>query len=1114
MKRLLPLAFALAAVVSFFPRLDAQNRNRMFTTGTAAELAQARTLGLQRLRALAQEKAIDGPDDLVVTNAHVDRQSKAHTRVQQRFHGIPVLRGEAIAHFNEDGTSFAETDNLIADINVNTTPLVSQAAAIDAAVLDYGCRTCLTGPARADLWIVRDDDGVDHLTYRVQLTRMDGTANTALPVRFIDAQGGQVVLSYDNLQTGTGNSLYSGTVSIGTYHNPFFGDYVMENLGLHVGTFDMRNGTSCCYLFLDTDDNWDASDQRAGVDAHYGMERFFTYLSTVHGRNGIDGAGGPFVITADDGVTPLAASLVHFSTNFNNAFWDGTNMLMVYGDGDGSQFGPLVTLDIAGHEMTHGVTQFTAGLIYQGESGALNESWSDVFGAMLERYVKGESANTWLLAEQAYTPGTPGDALRYMDNPHLASNKGFTADDDPDHYSERYTGASDNGGVHINSGISNKVFYLLANGGSHHLGGSMTGIGADAAAQIWYTALSSYMTSGTNFAGARLATKLAAGGLYGVGSTQHQAVEKAWCLVGVCSPIGLGTVSPNSGTGVTQTFTLTYTDTLGVTADLNGALVRFASVANPAVMCMIQHKATTNQVRIRDDAGVWGPFMSYGSGTLSNSRCSLDLVTSSATPSGNSLMLSYNLTFLPALTGPATIAMRAQSLTGDDTGFLPKGTWTVGGVSVGAVSITPNSGTGVSQTFSAVFTDSLGVSTDLLRARVRFGPNGVGTCVVDYDAIANKVRMLDDSGTAGPFVNLGTGTISNSQCIVDLAQTNGVPSGTSLTVNLAVTFKPAFVGPHPIFMRAVSSFGTDTGWLAKGTFTVGAALDAVSITPNTGTGVTQTFSAVFTDSLGVSTDLLRARVRFGPNGVGTCVVDYDAIANKVRMLDDSGTAGPFVNLGTGTISNSQCIVDLAQTNGVPSGTSLTVNLAVTFKPTFIGPHPIFLRAVSSFGTDTGWLARGTWNVNAVQAISITPVNGSSAGGAAQTFVLAFSDSEGVAADLLAARVRFRTASGVQCNISYNAVLNQVRVMDNAGILGPFMSFGAGAYPDNNNQCTLDLASSSAVRSGNDLTLTLRFTFKAAFVDSLVGSKTVAMLATSTVGWTTGWVNKGTWTVTP
>jgi len=152
---------------------------------------------------------------------------------------------------------------------------------------------------------------------------------------------------------------------------------------------------------------------------------------------------------------------------------------------------------------------------------------------MVERYAKGESANTWKIGEDAYTPGTAGDALRNMDDTHKSG--------DPDHYSERYTGSGDNGGVHTNSGIFNYAFYLLAKGGTHHLGGSMAdigqpnGIGADKAAAIWYKALTTYMTTSTGFAGARTATLDAATALYGAGSAEVTAVTQAWFLVGVGS---------------------------------------------------------------------------------------------------------------------------------------------------------------------------------------------------------------------------------------------------------------------------------------------------------------------------------------------------------------------------------------------------------------------------------------------------------------------------------------------------------------------------------------------------------------------------------------------------
>jgi len=964
MKRLLPLAFALAAVMFFFPRLDAQNQ-RIFTTGTAAELAQATTLGLQRLRARALEKGIDGAQDLVVSNAHVDRLSMAHTRVQQRFRGIPVLGGEAIAHFNADGSDFAETDNLLAGINVSTTPLLTATAAIDAAVGDYGCRTCLTATPTADLWIVRDDAGVDHLTYRVQLTRMDGTANTALPVRFIDAQGGQVVLSYDNLQTGTGNSIYSGNVNFGTFFYAPENQYYMQNLTRRVGTFDIMNlqgGT--LFPFTDADDVWSGSRHPAAIDAHWGGEKYLNYLQSVHGRNGIDGVGGPFFASAQDGSGGLITFIVHFGSSFNNAFWDGTNKVMVYGDGDGVSFGPLVSLDIAGHEMTHGVTQFTAGLIYQGESGALNESWSDVFGAMLERNVKGESANTWKLAEEAYTPGTAGDALRYMDNPHAASNKGFTADDDPDHYTERYTGAADNGGVHINSGISNNAFYLLANGGSHHLGGSMTGIGADQAAQIWYTALASYMTSGTDFAGARTATMNAATALYGAATAQK--VQQAWCLVGVGAcptvvTVQAVSVTPNSGTGVTQSFTAAYTDSAGATADLSGAFVRFTNNATGAV-CQIQHRATTGLVRLMGDDGVtWGPFTAYGAGTLSNSQCTLNLAASSATPSGNNLSVNFVITFTPAFGGATTIAMKAQSLTGATTGFLAKGTWTVG-ATVDAVSITPNSGTGVAKTFTALFTDSLGATADLKRAMVRFGASTVNACVVDYNAITATVRLFDDTGVAGAPTPLGAGALSNSQCTLDLSQSSAAPSGTNLTLTLRLIFKAPLLGTQPIFMKAMSNFTTTTGWVSKGTWDVNATVQAISVTPNTGNVATQSFVLAYSDSEGVVADLKVARVRFS-GGSGPCVIDYNAMTNQVRMQNDLGEWGNFKNFGVGAINNnSQCSLNLATSSAAPSGNDLTLTLVITFKPAFAGPKNIDMRANSNVGSTTGFVNRGTWTV--------------------------------------------------------------------------------------------------------------------------------------------------------
>ncbi|MFL6291331.1 MAG: M4 family metallopeptidase [Thermoanaerobaculia bacterium] len=171
----------------------------------------------------------------------------------------------------------------------------------------------------------------------------------------------------------------------------------------------------------------------------------YDYYAARYGRDSLNNAGMTLIST------------VHYG-EVNNAGWTGSQM--VYGDGDGSTFGPFsYGLDVVAHELTHGVTQYTSNLTYLGESGALNEAMSDIFGAATEAYFRGLSSNTWKVGEDIYTPGTPGDALRYMNNPTLDGAS-------RDYYPSRYTGSADNGGVHWNSGIANLAFYLIVQGGT------------------------------------------------------------------------------------------------------------------------------------------------------------------------------------------------------------------------------------------------------------------------------------------------------------------------------------------------------------------------------------------------------------------------------------------------------------------------------------------------------------------------------------------------------------------------------------------------------------------------------------------------------------------------
>jgi Zn-dependent metalloprotease len=524
-----------------------QGQPRSFGTDSIPERRWARNLTWQYLEDHKEEFQLERKNHMKLLRAWVDELAMAHVHVQQTFADVPVLGGEVIVHWHKDGTLSGVTNSWVSDLQVDTTPNLTTEQAVVAATGGRGCPDCVASPPEVALWVLRHE-GTDRLAYRVQLRHDESSGNPSMPVSFVDAHTGEIFWEYDNLQTATGPSLYSGTVSFNTYFKS--NTYYLEDLTRRIGTFDNRNGTSSSFPFTDTNDVWDSVSQRAALDVHYGTAMVLDYYKNVHGRDGLNGSGGPFLLTSADGVTPLVTSKVHYSSNYVNAFWNG--QYMTYGDGDGSVAGPLVTIDIIGHEMTHGVTEHTAGLVYSGESGALNESWSDVFGAMIERYAKGDASgggtgtgivetdttrsghDIWKMGEECWTPANgTGDALRYMNDPHQANNSGYTADDDPDHYSERYTGSGDNGGVHINSGIANKAFYLLAQGGTHHRGGSMTGIGADDAARIWYKALTTYMTSNTNFATARTATINAANDLFGPDSAQTQAVQTAWCLVGV-----------------------------------------------------------------------------------------------------------------------------------------------------------------------------------------------------------------------------------------------------------------------------------------------------------------------------------------------------------------------------------------------------------------------------------------------------------------------------------------------------------------------------------------------------------------------------------------------------
>jgi len=222
-------------------------------------------------------------------------------------------------------------------------------------------------------------------------------------------------------------------------------------------------------------------------------------------------------------------STVHFDVKYDNAFWNGSQM--VYGDGDGEIFQRFTkSIDVIGHELTHGVTQYEANLIYKNQPGALNESFSDVFGSLVKQRVLNQTADQadWLIGEGLFTNKVNGVALRSMKAPGTAYNDPVLGKDpQPATMKDYYRGTDDNGGVHINSGIPNHAFYLAAT--------TIGGYAWEKAGQIWYIALRDRLRSTSNFKRAASATITVAGELYGQNSPEQKAVSAAWQSVGVTS---------------------------------------------------------------------------------------------------------------------------------------------------------------------------------------------------------------------------------------------------------------------------------------------------------------------------------------------------------------------------------------------------------------------------------------------------------------------------------------------------------------------------------------------------------------------------------------------------
>ncbi|MBC6697419.1 M4 family metallopeptidase [Hymenobacter puniceus] len=552
-----------SALAQDFSRVQAKSLN---DNGTPY-LVQFRTDGSSAYKlqdastVLRDQLQLTSDDQLLPAKSEADQLGFVHEKYQQYYKGIKVEHATYSVHARQ-GQVAGISGQFERIRGLNATPSVSAADALQRALSFVGARKYMWQDAREEAGLKQQENN-PNATYlpqgelvvvRTELTRNEALAGKPVlawkfnvyaqsPVSrayiYVDAHSGEVVAQDKIIKhaaaTGTFATKYAGTQTGAT--ETATGGYRLRELtrGLGIETYNARksNSYTTAVDFIDADNSWteynNTNMDNAALDAHWGAQGTYDYFKNVHARNSWDNAGAKI------------KSYVHFDdtpgdgVGFENAYWNGS--VMTYGDG-ASRFRPLTSLDVAAHEIGHAICERTANLTYQNESGAMNEGFSDIWGAAVE-YYKAPTKQTWLIGEDI---DKVRPSLRSMSNPN--------AEGQPDTYkgtnwkptTTSPTSANDYGGVHTNSGVLNFWFYLLSVGGSgtNDIGSAYTvaAIGIDKAAKIAYRTESVYLTASSTYANARTGAIQAATDLYGAGSPEVTATTNAWYAVGVGAAAG------------------------------------------------------------------------------------------------------------------------------------------------------------------------------------------------------------------------------------------------------------------------------------------------------------------------------------------------------------------------------------------------------------------------------------------------------------------------------------------------------------------------------------------------------------------------------------------------
>lgn len=451
----------------------------------------------------------------------VDRSGNRHVRTVQTYKGVPVAGAEVVIHINDQNQAYRITGTYLPDLVLSVEPSISESDALEVGLRDFQDNRDVVISQDAELVIFGK-----RLAYHFILSHL--TPEPGRWIYYVDAHSGQILWRYNDIQSATpGDS--------GNYQN-LSGNRLAGEGGTQVVVPGWYDATTNFYFLYNASNNWgvyddDAADWEqqsssdwsandpAAVSAAYNLELTQSYVTSVLGRDGFDDQSA------------LAKATVHFGSDFVNAYWNGSEFL--FGDGDGSTANELAVLDVVAHEYGHALTEYTSNLIYQDESGALNEGYSDILGALVEFWAQPDGTadyplstpgtSDWLIGEDSWLSR---EALRNLQDP--------VAYDFPAYYqgTNWYFGDSDNGGVHNNSSVLCHALYLLAEGGSGSIDGypyNLSGIGITDAGQIALRANLYYQLSTDGYPEARQAWMDAADDL----GLSSNAVEAVFDAVGV-----------------------------------------------------------------------------------------------------------------------------------------------------------------------------------------------------------------------------------------------------------------------------------------------------------------------------------------------------------------------------------------------------------------------------------------------------------------------------------------------------------------------------------------------------------------------------------------------------